>query len=290
MTAAEAISFAIQLSLGLSMFCVALEATPQSLRWLLQKPGLLARTLAAMFAIMPLFAVALAAGFDLRRGLEVALVTLALSPVPPLLPKKQIQAGGSSSYALGLVAVTAVFAVVFIPVAVQLLGWALGRSLDVPAAPLMKIVATSLLLPLVAGVVVRKVAPRWADRIAPGLARGAGLLLLVAFLPLLFVTRHAVLAQIGDFTLVAMAAFVVAGLAAGHLLGGPDEGDRTVLALATATRHPAVAIAIAQAAAPDEKTVPAAMILYILAGAVFSIPYVKWRSHPVPAAVPRPAA
>ena len=290
MTAAEAISFAIQLSLGLSMFCVALEATPQSLRWLLQKPGLLGRTLAAMFAIMPLFAVALAAGFDLRRGLEVALVTLALSPVPPLLPKKQIQAGGSSSYALGLVAVTAVFAVVFIPVAVQLLGWALGRSLDVPAAPLMKIVATSLLLPLVAGVVVRKVAPRWADRIAPGLARGAGLLLLVAFLPLLFVTRHAVLAQIGDFTLVAMAVFVVAGLAAGHMLGGPDEGDRTVLALATATRHPAVAIAIAQAAAPDEKTVPAAMILYILAGAVFSIPYVKWRSHPVPAVVPRPAA
>ncbi len=283
MTAAQAISYAIQLSVALSMFCVALQATPQSLRSLLDRPGRLARTLVAMFAVMPLLALALAAGFNLQRSLEVALVTVALSPVPPVLPKKQVAAGGTSSYALGLVAVTAVFSVVFIPVAVQVLGWALGRSLDVPVGLLIKIVATSLLLPLVAGMAIRRAAPEWADRIAGKIALGAGILLLVALIPLLIAARHALLAQIGDYTLVAIAVFVAVGLAAGHLLGGPDEGDRTVLALATATRHPAVALAVAQAAAPDEKTVPAAIILYILAGAIFSIPYVKWRSRRSPA-------
>jgi len=278
-TAAQAISYAIQLSVALSMFCVALQATPQSLRWLLGRPGLLARTLAAMFAVMPLLAVALAAGFDLHRSLEIALITVAISPVPPVLPKKQLAAGGTSSYAVGLVAVTAVVAVVFIPVAIQVFGWALGRSFDVPVGLLIKIVATSLLLPLVAGMAIRKAAPEWAERIAGKIALGAGILLLVALVPLLIAARHALLAQVGDFTLAAIAVFVAAGLATGHLLGGPDEGDRTVLALATATRHPAVALAVAQAAAPDEKTVPAAMILYILTGAILSIPYVKWRSR-----------
>ena len=131
-----------------------------------------------MFAVMPLLALALAAGFNLQRSLEVALVTVALSPVPPVLPKKQVAAGGTSSYALGLVAVTAVFSVVFIPVAVQVLGWALGRSLDVPVGLLIQIVATSLLLPLVAGMAIRKAAPEWADRIAGKIALGAGILLL----------------------------------------------------------------------------------------------------------------
>ena len=283
MTAAQAISFAIQLSVALSMFCVALQATPQSLRWILARPGLLARTVVAMFAVMPLLAVALAAGFDLHRSLEIALITVALSPVPPVLPKKQLAAGGTSPYALGVVAVTGVFAIVFIPVAVQVLSWALGRPLDVPVGLLIKIVATSLLLPLVAGLAIRQAAPEWAERFAGKIALGAGVLLLVALVPLLIAARHALLARLGDFTIVAIAVFVAAGLATGHLLGGPDEGDRTVLALATATRHPAVALAVAQATAPDEKTVPAAMILYILTGAILSIPYVKWRTRRLPA-------
>lgn len=288
MTVAEAVSFAIQLSVALSMFCVALEATPRCLRWLLDRPRQLARALVAMFGIMPVLAVALAAGLNLRHGLELALVTVALSPVPPVLPKKQLAAGGTSSYAVALVVVTAVFSIVFIPVAVHVIGWALGRSLDVPMGALVRIVATSLLLPLAAGVAIRAAAPGWAERIAPKLAVASGALLLVALVPMLFAARHAMWAQIGDHTLIAIAVFVAAGLASGHMLGGPEDGDRTVLALATATRHPAVALAIAQAAAPDESTAPAAMILYILAGAILSIPYVKWRAR-LPRVVPRPA-
>jgi bile acid:Na+ symporter, BASS family len=70
--------------------------------------------------------------------------------------------------------------------------------------------------------------------------------------------------------------FVLIGLAAGHLLGGPDPDDRTVLALSTATRHPGVAIAIANANFPGGKLAVAAVLLYVLVSAVVSIPYLNW--------------
>jgi hypothetical protein len=69
----------------------------------------------------------------------------------------------------------------------------------------------------------------------------------------------------------------VIGLITGHLLGGPDSEDRTVLALATAARHPGVAMAIASANFPEQKLAPAAILLYLLLSALLSIPYVMWR-------------
>ena len=50
---------------------------------------------------------------------------------------------------------------------------------------------------------------------------------------------------IGNGLILLIVAIVVVGLVVGHLLGGPIEGDRTALAMATASRHPAVALAVA---------------------------------------------
>jgi BASS family bile acid:Na+ symporter len=78
---------------------------------------------------------------------------------------------------------------------------------------------------------------------------------------------------------LAILLFIGIGLAAGHLLGGPDDGNRTALALATATRHPGVAIAVVHAVAPAEKDVAAVVFLYLLVGVAASIPYMKWRQR-----------
>ena len=81
------------------------------------------------------------------------------------------------------------------------------------------------------------------------------------------------LALTGNGPVTALAAFVVVGLAAGHCLGGLDSDDRPVLALATACRHPGVAIAIAVAVFPEEKAVLlAAVLLYMVVSGLVSIP------------------
>ncbi len=71
-----------------------------------------------MFVVMPIVAVALVRLFELRPAFEIALVALAISPVPPLLPKKEGKAGGESGYGLGLMATVSLLAIALVPLSV----------------------------------------------------------------------------------------------------------------------------------------------------------------------------
>jgi len=77
---------------------------------------------------------------------------------------------------------------------------------------------------------------------------------------------------IGDGTLLSLAAFALIGYFVGYFLGGPAPEERSVLALATASRHPAIAVAIAQANFPEQKLAIPAIVLYlIVCGVVTSL-------------------
>jgi hypothetical protein len=78
--------------------------------------------------------------------------------------------------------------------------------------------------------------------------------------------------------LLAIAAIVLFGLLVGHLLGGPDAGNRGALALATSARHPGLAIALSTANFPhDREAIIAAVLLFLLANLVLTLPYALWR-------------
>ena len=255
MSAAKLLGLGINLSMALMVFGVALSAGREDLHRAFQKPGLLLRSLAAMFVVMPVVAVLIAKNLDLNHALLVALLLLALSPVPPVLPTKQIKAGGSTSFVLGLLVIAALAAIVVAPAGVELIGRLFGRRLDVPYWAVIRPVAISVLLPVVLGIVVARAAPAFAARAVGPVSKAAGILLLVSFLPVLWVAWGAISAQMTNYTVVAIVAFVAIGLLAGHVLGGPEPGDRTALALATATRHPGVAIAVVHAIEPGNNVV-----------------------------------
>jgi len=100
MTLHMMILFALKASIILSVFAIGLESLPGDAAYLLRRPGKLARSLLAMDVVMPLLAASIVAAFDLNAAVEVALVALAVSPAPPVLPKKQIKAKGEPSYAI----------------------------------------------------------------------------------------------------------------------------------------------------------------------------------------------
>ena len=100
-------------------------------------------------------------------------------------------------------------------------------------------------------------------------------LLVIGALAILAAVAPAALRLMGGGAALAMAVFVVIGLAVGHGLGGPQADERTVLALSTACRHPGLALAVATANAPDEPNLAAAVLLYLLVSAIVGIPYVK---------------
>ena len=119
---------AIQVSILSTVFGFGLNATRQDLVYLLRQPGLLVRSLLAVFVLLPIVAVGLGLAFDFPQSVKIVLVALALSPVPPLLPRKETGAGGQNSYALGLMAVLSIVSIVAVPLGLKFLQLVAGRE------------------------------------------------------------------------------------------------------------------------------------------------------------------
>jgi BASS family bile acid:Na+ symporter len=224
---------------------------------------------------MPLIAFALARLFDIRRVVELSLVALAISPVPPLLPMKETKAGGQVSYALGLVALLALLSIPAAPLAVEALERLSGQPLEVGAAAIARLAMISVLVPLTVGMVVRALAPAFADRVAGFVGRVAMVLLLVASIVLIATVWRSIWDATGRGGILAIVILVAAGLAVGHQFGGPERKESVVLGLSTACRHPAIAFAIASANYPEQRF-GGAIILYLLVSTLVCVPYVKW--------------
>ena len=273
----KAIPLVLNVSILLTVFTLGLQTSIDDVLSLLRRPSLLLRSLLAMSVVMPLVALALDAAFKFRPAVEIALVALALSPVPPVLPKKELKAGGSSSYGFGLLVIAGLFAIVFVPLALEVVERVFSVPLQLSPGQVAQIILLTVLAPLGLGVLFKSVAPTLAERIARPLSLVATVLLLAGALPILFTKWPAMISLIGNGTLAAIVVFILVGLTAGHLLGGPDPADRTVLALSTASRHPGVALAIVSANFPQAKLVLPAVLLYLIMGAILTIPYLKWR-------------
>jgi BASS family bile acid:Na+ symporter len=277
MKTAQIIGLVMQASLITIVFCVALNTQRGDIVSLLRRPGLWLRSVLAMNILLPIVAALLAGAFALNRQLEVALIALAVSPVPPILPNKLVKAGASRSNAVALLAMSAAVSIVLIPLMIWLVAKAFGHEVIVPPRIVFKVVATSVLAPLLAGVLVRELAPGLAAKISGPLAIVANILLVAAFVPVLVVAWPELAKQIGNFTLVAITVLTLAGLLLGHVLGGPDPGNRTALALSTASKHPGVAIAVAGIVTPGDKSVVMAVLLAFLMGIIVTAPYTHWR-------------
>lgn len=276
MTLQALIVLAIQASIFLTVFGFGLGARLDDVLYLVRRPLLLARSLVAMFLVMPLVAVAMVKMFDLRPPVEIVLIALAISPLPPLLPKKQGKAGGHAAYGLALMAIVGVLSIATVPVMARLMGAYFGLPFAMPPAAIATVVLRMVVLPLAAGLIIRAALPALADRIAKPAEQLATVLLGLGVVVILIAMLPAALTLVGNGTLFALVAFVAIGLAVGHLLGGPKEDQDVVLALSTGSRHPAIALAIARANFPDEPNLAATVVLYLLVGAIVGMVYMAW--------------
>ena len=279
MTLQQAILLGLQASILLTVLSFGLAATLDDVLYLTRRPSLLVRSLLAMLVIMPFVTVVIRLVFALEPAVEIALVALALSPVPPLLPGKQQKVGGHAPYALGLMVVAGLLSIVTLPLSMELMGRIVNRPFSMAPGAVAKVVLTSMILPLGVGLAVGAAAPAMAARLAKPIGLVAKVLLGVGALGLLAAAGPAMLALVGNGTLAVMAAVVAIGLTVGHLMGGPNEDHSVVLAMSTATRHPAIALAVATANFPDEPNLFAAILLYMIVGAVVGIPYQRWRQR-----------
>ena len=173
-----------------------------------------------------------------------------------------------SDYAVGLQVLASLFSIIIAPIFIWLAGQLEGVATVFDPAEALRVLAATIAAPLAAGIVIARLWPRAAALSTP-LARVSLLLLVAGGAVALVAEASEIASQI-----------VLFGLIAGHLLGGPDAGNRGALALATSARHPGLAIALATANFPhDKRAIVAAVLLFLLANLVLTLPYALWRQR-----------
>jgi BASS family bile acid:Na+ symporter len=278
MTTSQIFKLLMLVSIILNVLALALRARPADTLYLFRERRLGVRAFVAMFVVVPAVAMLIVGAFDLKPPVEIALVALSFSPVPPLLPKKQLKAGGSASYITGLLVAASLVSLVVTPLGLDLAGRIFGVEIRISTLRVARTLAITIAMPLALGLIVGRMLGQNVDKVADFVAKVAGVLLIVCVLALLAIMARAMLAVLGSGTLLALLAMIAAGLAAGYLLAGDAPEDKTALSLAAATRHPGLAIAIATSNFPDAKLAPAAILLFAVLNAMVGIPYLRWLS------------
>lgn len=275
---------ALKVSIPIQVFAIGLGAAWRDAIYLFGRPRLLANSLVARNIVIPLIAILLIKTFPFHVAIAITLGVLAVTPVPPLLPRSQMKAGAHSSYLLGLLVSQSLLAIVLVPLTIEFMDWALGARAHFPVERVAALIAETILIPLAAGMLASKFLPK-LHRFAPQVLLVGTVLLIAGAIPLLFRGWDAFGALAGKGAMLAIAIFVVAGMAVGHLLGGQSPGHRIALAIATPARHPGLAVAIAQANYPQQsRLVAGAVVIYLILRVILSFLYARWQHPPAKAA------
>jgi len=263
----------LKLSVVALIFGVGLGSTATDLAYLWRRPRQLARSLAAMYLVVPLVILLLAKLLPMTAGVRTAVLVLAVSAGAPLLPKRLMNLG-REGYVFSLVVTSSLVAIVAVPLWVEIIAAAFGRDAQVDPLRLAALIAKAFLGPLLLGMGARRLIGPPSERLSERLLALAGIVLAVAAVALVLLHGHLIV-EAGLRPVVGLLSMTVIALTVGHLMGGPDPGDRTALAVSCATRHVGVAVLTASAV-PGPKTA-AFVIAYVLTAAIACTGYLRWR-------------
>jgi len=258
----------LKISIVLMVLSLGLNATLADAIYLFRRPRELGRAFVCMNVVMPLLALILAMTFNLHPAVKIALGALSVSPVPPFFPKTAAKTGCKEDYAVGLLVGTAILAVFVIPVTLEIFERIVNVPFYMSGRSVAEIVLLTVLAPLSIGILVRAMVPALAERSAKRVGRLATALLILSLIPVSFVSFRIILSLVGNGTLLSLATFALVGYGSGYEFGGTEPENRRALALAAATRHPAIAAAIAHANFPQQKEAVPAIALYLIVSAI----------------------
>lgn len=254
----------------------------------MRNSGLVLRAMLAVNVVVPLTGIILCGLLPIPQPIKVGIVIMSVSPVAPMLSVRLLKAGVDASFAVGLDVALVLLSVILVPLTIFLLSWIFSVGASISPLAVAKLAIISVLLPLTAGMLVRAVAGPSVSRLAKLLAivgyGGLGIFVIAIFQA----RARDVLELVGNGAVFAIVVTVLAGLAAGHFLAGPDPSTKMEIALAAALRHPGLAALIARENFPDVK-VELSIILYLLTAAATSLVYQAWMAKRR-AAGPTPAS
>lgn len=275
----QALQVIVMVAILAIMCAEGMRVSPRDLGFVWRRPQLLARALLAVVVLVPVAAIAVVLLLRPDRRVAVALAVLAASPLAPFVIKNVMKRGPSPAFGASMHVALAALSVLTTPAALWLVAHALDfRATVAPFAIAMQ-VATTVLLPFGAGVLVAAAAPRIAER-ARGPLEVAGTLLLLAVLVMILARGWPLLAGLDARSYVAIASFCVLAFASGHLLGR-TPAERSALAFESAARNPALAILIATSSFEQARPAPV-LVPYFVVYLIVAVLYGRFASRTAP--------
>lgn len=241
----------------------------------LRRVRVVALALVANFIVVPGIAWLLTRVVPLQQPHAIGLLLLGGAAGAPFLPKLAELANGDIAFSVGLMLLLMLVSVVFIPVALPLL----IAGLSAEPWPLLRPLLFTMLLPLAAGMLVKRWSDRWSARLRPVIGRVSNLSMILTVLLLIGLNIESLIAAFGSGAVGVGILFVALAFEAGWLLGGSMAATRVVVGLGTGQRNVAAALLIATQNFPDEPGVVVMLLVTTLAGLVVLIPASRWMTR-----------
>ena len=163
----------LKAAVGVIILAIGMDSTARTRPTCGGGPGLLLRSVLAMYVRCRWRPSLLVKLLTLAPGVEIGLLVLAVSAGAPLLPRKLLRIG-DGAYIFSLVLLSSLLAIVVVPAWLALLGPQFGTPLELAPTQVALVLAKSFLLPLAAGMLLRWWFPAFAVRAASRLIGGAG--------------------------------------------------------------------------------------------------------------------
>jgi BASS family bile acid:Na+ symporter len=262
------------------MLAVGLNRSLEQLTFLWSRPALLLRSLLAVIILVPVVVVLLLRLFDLPTPVTTGLAVLAAAPGAPLLIKRAEMAGGEPNYAASLQLTLALSAVLVTPLILSVFGgfFDLPTERVTPSEVALQVGEVTF-FPVVIGLVIQRISPRIAGHIAKPVRVIANALFILLFLVVIVLVVVApdlrAMLWLGWRPTVVIIIMVGVSLAIGHLLSGPLQERRSVLAVASIARNVGLALFIASFCDYGQQFIPT-LLTYMILGSLLAVPYTVW--------------
>jgi len=232
-----------------AMLSIGLTVSGSEILGIMRDRRLMGRLLLANFFLVPLLGYLLILIFTLSPGTKLALALLALAPGGLRAIQFTDKVKGNLAFAAAAFFVLSLLSIVFTPILVKVL-LPLQIGMNLPFLRVILFVLVCLLIPLAVGFIIR-------GRSEKGAAAMGRVMLIVSnisFVATTLVTaatNKEAMRSLGGQDVLALLLLVVLSMVIGWWLGGPERGNRRVLAIATSMRNAGLCLLISMRAFPE---------------------------------------
>ncbi len=214
--------------LGVIMFGMGMALRLEDFKIVFSRPKDVIIGCVAQFTIMPLLAVALSRLFALDEALAVGVVLVGCCPGGTASNVITYLAKGDLALSVGMTATSTVLAPLLTPLLVWLLA---GKSVDVDVAGMLLSILWVVIVPIVAGLIVKWLWPKFTDRMTAYLPAVSSLA--IAFIVLIIISANAPKLLMGGMVIILVVVLHnLCGLSLGWLIGRllrlPDAKRRAI--------------------------------------------------------------